>query len=75
MAYRAFLDPNKPCFLQELYFLPIDNLQNERSLFEVYNFYPQITTPLYPPRPEAESPHQYILGHHRPVYHWQSDLP
>ena len=36
MVYRAFLDPNKPCFLQELYFLPIDNLQNERSLFEVY---------------------------------------
>ena len=35
MAYRAFLDPNKPCFLIGLYLLPIENLHNDRTLFDV----------------------------------------
>ena len=45
MAYWAFLLPNKPCFLQELYLLPIDNLQNDRSLFDVdTNYVTQINS-------------------------------
>jgi hypothetical protein len=35
MAYRAFLLPNKPCFLKELYLLLLKHLKNERSLFDV----------------------------------------
>jgi hypothetical protein len=35
MAHRAFLNPNKPCFLQEHYLLQFKHLQNERSLFDV----------------------------------------
>jgi len=38
MAYRAYINPNKPCFLKELYLLYKENLQNERSLFHVDNF-------------------------------------
>lgn len=34
MAYMAFLDPNKPCFLTVLYLLPIENLHNDRTLFD-----------------------------------------
>ena len=35
MAYRAFLIPNKPCFMQLLYLLRLKHLQNGRSLFDV----------------------------------------
>jgi len=35
MAYWAFLLPNKPCFLKELYLHFKKNLQNDRSLFDV----------------------------------------
>jgi len=35
MAYRAFLLPNKPCFLKVLYLLLLKHLKNERSLFDV----------------------------------------
>jgi hypothetical protein len=34
MAYRAFLDPNKPCFLKELYLHFKTNLHNDRTLFD-----------------------------------------
>ena len=34
MAYRAFLDPNKPCFLKELYLHFKTDLHNDRTLFE-----------------------------------------
>jgi len=36
MAYWAFLLPNKPCFLQELYLLHFRHLKNERSLLSLY---------------------------------------
>jgi len=35
MAYRAFLDPNKPCFLQQLYLLQFKHLHFKRSLFDL----------------------------------------
>ena len=35
MAYRAFLLPNKPCFLILLYLPRFIHLKNERSLFDV----------------------------------------
>jgi hypothetical protein len=34
MAYRAFLNPNKPCFLQQLYLHSKMNLHNDRTLFD-----------------------------------------
>jgi len=47
MAYQVYFDSNKPCFLKELYLIFKENLQNERSLFDVdihyvtqINFFP-----------------------------------
>ena len=34
MAYPRFLIPNKPCFLKQLYLHPIENLHNDRTLFD-----------------------------------------
>ncbi len=34
MAYWAFLIPNKPCFLKQLYLHSKMNLHNDRTLFD-----------------------------------------
>jgi hypothetical protein len=71
MAYRAFLLPNKPCFLILLYLPRFIHLKNERSLFGLYNACHPATSPCVLQRPCSGSPHLRTRGHHLQGYHGQ----